>query len=814
MKDFFISYNKADRRWAEWIAWRLEEAGYTTVLQAWDFGPGSNFVLEMQKATVEADRTIAVLSPDYLASRFTTPEWAAAFAQDPTGSGRTLVPIRVRECDPAGLLGPIVQESLVGLDERAATAALLAAVKRGRAKPDAAPAFPPAAGRAVPSPPRFPGALPPIWNVPHLRNPNFTGREDLLARLHASLTSGNHAALTQAMHGLGGVGKTQTAIEYAYRYAAEYQAILWVPAEDAAALAGHFAALGSALGLDVDPADQPGTVAEVLRWFRENPRWLLVFDNAEGADGIRPYLPQAGTGHVIITSRNPHWRRFATPVDVPCFVPEEGAEFLLARAGVDDAGPSERAAALQLASELGGLAIALEQAAAYVEAHGLSLAAYLDLFNHHREKVLSRDVSADYPHTIETVWALSIDAVRSASPAAADLLALLAFLAPDQVPLALIRAGAQGYPEPLAASASDELKLREATRILRRHSLIQLQSDSLSVHRLVQAITRHALSRAEQCRYSEAAMNAVEAALPPNPTDPETWTGFSGLMSHVSTAAGHCASLGVALQAASVSLNQAGRYLNSRADYEAAVSYFVSAVRNAERALGADAPAVGNCLGNLGQVYMMLGHLELARTTLEQALKITSANPASDQKDLAGHLNSLGMVSEMTGDHPAALAYYVRASRMIENAFGSDDGRLAYCMNNLGSVHQELENFSDARRCYERALAIHSRKLGPGHPEVAVTMNNLGTLCMSLGEIVQARGYIEAALRIDEAVFGPVHRNIARRLDNLAYILEAQGDRAGAREHLHRALSICREIFGSGHPATLQLSDRIDGLAG
>ncbi|HEX6910536.1 MAG TPA: toll/interleukin-1 receptor domain-containing protein, partial [Longimicrobium sp.] len=296
MKDFFISYNKADKRWAEWIAWHLEEADYTTVLQAWDFGTGSNFVLEMQKAAEEAERTIAVLSPDYLASRFTAPEWAAAFAQDPTGTGRKLIPLRVRECDPTGLLGQIVYENLVGLDEHPAKVALLNAVKRGRSKPGIAPAFPSAGGRSATSPPRFPGSLPPVWNVPHLRNPNFSGREQLLKQLRESLTSGEHAALTQAMHGLGGVGKTQTAIEYAYRYAGEYEAVLWVPAEDPAALVGHFAALGNELHLNIDPANQPGSVAEVLRWLRENSRWLLIFDNAEEAHGVRPYLPQAGTG--------------------------------------------------------------------------------------------------------------------------------------------------------------------------------------------------------------------------------------------------------------------------------------------------------------------------------------------------------------------------------------------------------------------------------------------------------------------------------------------------------------------------------------
>ncbi len=118
-KDFFISYNKADKAWAEWIAWELENEGYTCVLQAWDFRPGGNFVLEMDKAAKLARRTIAVLSPDYLTSQFTQPEWAAAFAQDPTGAKGILVPVRVRKCEPEGLLGPIIYIDLVGLDEDA-----------------------------------------------------------------------------------------------------------------------------------------------------------------------------------------------------------------------------------------------------------------------------------------------------------------------------------------------------------------------------------------------------------------------------------------------------------------------------------------------------------------------------------------------------------------------------------------------------------------------------------------------------------------------------------------------------------------------
>src|SRR4051794_9717320 len=183
-RDFFISYNRADRAWAEWIAWQLEQAGRSFIVQAWHFRPGHNFVLEMDRAAQTAERTVLVLSPNFLASRFTPPEWAAAFARDPAGEKGLLVPVRVAACDPQGLLGQIVYIDLVGREEAEAVAELLDGLKPS-GRPEAPPPFPRAAptGAAaltVERPARFPGALPPVWNVPDLRNPHLTGREDLL----------------------------------------------------------------------------------------------------------------------------------------------------------------------------------------------------------------------------------------------------------------------------------------------------------------------------------------------------------------------------------------------------------------------------------------------------------------------------------------------------------------------------------------------------------------------------------------------------------------------------------------------------------
>src|SRR5262245_13622226 len=249
-KDFFISYTAKDREWAEWIAWQLEEAGYSVVIQAWDFRPGGNFALDMQKAT-EAERTIAVLSPDYLQKPFPQAEWAAAFAEDSTGEARKLLPVRVVECSPKGLLAQIVYIDLVNRNETEGRDELLNGGNSGRIKPATAPPFPLSqpSHRVIADQPRFPGAWPSVWNIPFRRNPHFTGRDDLIVEIVKALAAGEVAALTQpqAITGLGGVGKTQLAVEYVYRHAADYDIIWWVRSEELVTMATDFAGLGSEL---------------------------------------------------------------------------------------------------------------------------------------------------------------------------------------------------------------------------------------------------------------------------------------------------------------------------------------------------------------------------------------------------------------------------------------------------------------------------------------------------------------------------------------------------------------------------------------
>lgn len=203
MIDFFISYTHADRPWAAWLAWQLEEAGYTTVLDVWDMRPGANFILAMQQATVQAERTLLVLSPDYLSALFPQPEWAAALAHDPTGTQGALVPVRVRECTPPGMLRPLLYIDLVGLDEAMARDTLLAGVRRGRAKPTIAPGFPESQPRAVPQQPLFPGTASSTTQMPPrpLRDPIPARVWAWLVRNRQWMWSGIGTALLMALLG-------------------------------------------------------------------------------------------------------------------------------------------------------------------------------------------------------------------------------------------------------------------------------------------------------------------------------------------------------------------------------------------------------------------------------------------------------------------------------------------------------------------------------------------------------------------------------------------------------------------------------------
>lgn len=763
-KDFFISYNKADQQWAEWIAWQLEATGYATVIQAWDFGAGSDFVEEMNQAAIKAARTIAVLSNNYLKSEFCKAEWHAAFADDPTGKLRKLIPVRVRECDPEGLLKVRNYVDLVGKDEAAAKEILLAKIKGERGKPTNPIPFPSAShSSSATEKPNFPGALPPVWNVPHRENPHFVGRDELLDQMRETLNAGQAAALT-AIHGLGGVGKTQLAAHYAHRHKGDYQIIWWIKAEETATLASDYAALATALDLpEKDAREQPVIVTAVRRWLEQHPDWLLIFDNARDAEVVREYLPQGRAGHALITSRDPNWRGVALPLEVRTLLREDAARFLLERTGQSDV-----EAARALAAELGDLPLALEQAGAYIEETGETIARYTELFRARRQELQREErPPAGYPDTVATTWLLSFQQAAEQTPAAADLLRLCAFLAPDDIPLSVLVAGAEHLPAALAAAVADQLVCNRTIAALRRYSLITRQDDSLSMHRLVQLVTRDRLTEDERRQWAEAAIRVVNQAFPDKSQDVRTWPVCTRLLSHTLAVAEEGEVLQVDPEATSRLINQTGTFLHSRARYAEAKQSFERALRILEAHLGKDDPKVGILVNNLGGALQAIGDLASAWACYERALRIDEAAFGSNHPSVARDINNLGSVLEALGDLAGARAHYERALRIDETAFGSDDPNVADRVNNLGGVLESLGDLTGARVCYERALRIDEAAFVPDHPNVARDLNNLGSVLEALGDVEGARNCCEHALRIFTASLGEDHPYTVKVRNNL-----------------------------------------------
>jgi tetratricopeptide (TPR) repeat protein len=803
-KDFFISYTKGDLFWAKWIAELLENQDYRTIYQHRDFPESltapqrdTNFIAKMHQALGNSRCTLALLSPGYLASRFCQDEWTAAFHM------QTLQPIRVQECNISGLIGPLAYIDLVGLNEDEAREALLS---RLRQSPEPAASTPFPGGRAAPAAFRFPGYPPPIWNVPHLRNPNFTGREQLLEDLRASLTAGHGAALTQTFAGLGGVGKTQMAAEYAYRFAPEYDLVWWLRSENATSLTADYAKLAIDLNLpEKDAPQQEVAVAAVRQKLRQLSKWLLIFDNANDSKDIKDFLPQGGGGHVIITSRNRAWGGLGKVVPVPVWERDESVTFLLKRSYSEkEPSEQEKIAAGQLADELGDLPLALEQAGAYIEACGCSIVQYLELFRSRHEEMLRRGKSSqEYPDTVATTWELSFQKVKEGSPAAADLLNLCAFLAPDDIPKELLVEGAKHVPQSLAAAVQDPVACNDTLAVLRRYSLMEVADDALAVHRLVQAVVRDRLDKNGKEQWAGAAVKIVNDAFPGEVQSAvENWPWCGRLLPHALTATGHAQVIGLTSDPGGRLLNQAGLYLRIRAEFSEALKAHERALAIGEGIFGPNHPKVATAVNNLGDVLQDLGDLKGAKAHYERALAIDEAAYGPDHPEVATDVNNLGLVLQDLGDLAGAKAHYERALAIDEAAFGPNHPKVAIRMNNLGGVLWAQGDLAGARAHLERALSIDEADYGRDHPKVAIRVNNLGAVLRTQGDLAGARGHYERARDILEKVHGPSHPHVATAVNNLGYVLQDLGDLAGARACAERALAICRQFLGEDHPKT------------
>jgi tetratricopeptide (TPR) repeat protein len=601
-------------------------------------------------------------------------------------------------------------------------------------------------------------------NLPRPPARVFVGRAGALDRLRGVLAGDASAVVTQAVYGLGGVGKSELVLHHAVACRAQYTLIWWITAEDGAQLEAGLAALAARLCGPVAVAGTTAGAAEwAVGWLQTHPGWLLILDNVEAAGDVEPLLGQLTGGHIVITTRrDAGWDRIADPIRLDVLDSGPAGDLIAARTSSHD--PAARDAAASVAAEVGCLPLALDQAAAYITQTRITLPGYLQRLHERPAAMYAAAGSGQAQRTIARIWDITIEAIQARHPAAITLLHILACYAPDNIPRVVL--GGRDDPERLA--------IDEALGVLASYSMITLTAETVSMHRLVQAVI---LARQPPERDGSAisgepplttALNWLNQALPANPgTNVAEWPLWRALVPHAENLTALCPA-----DARPVSLgrvqSELGVFHNSQGQYEQALALRESALAIYESALGPDDPGTVTALNNLAAGYWRLGRHSEALPLQQRALQITEAALGPDHPDTALRLNNLAVTYRDLGRAGEALPLQQRALQITEAALGPDHPDTATRLGNLAYIYWSLGRHTDALPLEQRALQITEAALGADHPDMALRLNNLALTYRDLGQADEALPLQRRALQITEAALGPDHPDMATQLNNLA----------------------------------------------
>ncbi|HET8840209.1 MAG TPA: tetratricopeptide repeat protein, partial [Ktedonobacteraceae bacterium] len=562
-----------------------------------------------------------------------------------------------------------------------------------------------------------------LWTVPHPRNPYFIGREDILDAIHRLLTPQNALVQAQAaaLTGLGGIGKTQTAIEYAYRYASEYSAVFWLAAETVESLMTNLQQIANLLQLpERKVAGQSQMVTAVQRWLTTHPRWLLIGDNVEDLDLLQTVLPTARQGALLLTTRGQTLGTLAELLELAPMNDEEGALLLLRRARqfgtpVPDKLPSTAASdtlaitkAAELVRLLEGLPLALDQAGGYIEETGCGVADYLQRYNGQRKHLLARrgTHAGAHPDSVTTTLQLSVQWIEREHPAAADLLRLCAFLHSEAIPEELLMAGGSHLGPILGLMMTDLYQFDLTLAALRKASLVTRhpETHTLALHRLVQAVLQDQMEPTALSLWSQRAIRVVNAAFPK--VEFATWPQCERCLAHALVSLSFIEHEKRSLFEAGELLYKAGSYLMTRGRYNEAKPLLLQAVTLAEQYYGSDHPELIPLLLKQAELSWRQRENEAAEWLLQRALALGEQHLSPIHPLIAETLSDLAKVYRQQDRHEQAEPLYQRALRIQEQQLKSEMPETAVVLSHLATVYQYQGKYERAEPLYQRALRI------------------------------------------------------------------------------------------------------------
>ncbi len=835
-KALFISRAGADADFAAVIGVILKGAGYSVILQQWDF-TNRNFMERMHAALAEGARVVALLSPEYLRSDHCQAEWQNTIAGDPLNTKSRLILLRVAECEPAGLLSGLAYWDLVLLRDNRP---LLEDIVRDAVREDRCEAVPTG----------------PYWRTPRTildaeairAVPSFSGREEALVALSAALSD---VATIAAVHGLGGVGKSSVAREYAWRNREQYSVIWWLNAQTEDGIIDGLLRLGTLFVRGLDQLQDRRAAAQqvtgsVLNGFAKPV--LLIFDNLEDERLLRTWGPRMGS-RSLVTSRNAAWSADITAIPLHTWSLDVAIGYLRRESGRADLIEADARAIVEA---LGGLPLALAHAAASLR--GMRMVTpgrYLERISEHL-KDAPRGV--EYPRSVFATFSTAIAQAEEEAVGAVAVLCFAASFAPDAIPDELFRqaidrcpAGLQpivsegGATLDLRSALTEDPRLDEALGALDRLSLLDFAeaSRTYTIHRLVQLAARDLAGDATR-EWIEFAITIANRVFPE--VQFAAWAQCERLLPHALAALNALPPDAMVEPAADLALrcavylrergaypeaeSLAARALTIREDVldsehsevaqnlnELAVVYvyqgrcsdaerlFARALAIREKTFGPEHPVVAETLNDLGTTYADQGRYSEAESLHARTLAIREKALGPEHPAVAESLNNLASAYQYQGRYSEAEPIYIRALSVTVGAFGPEHPNVALNLNNLAVLYLDQGRYSDAEPRHARALAIREKALGPEHPNVAFSLGNLASVYVRQGRYSEAEPLQARALAIREKALGPEHPDVARSLNDLAAVYVYQG-RYSEAEPLHaRALAILEKAFGPGHPA-------------
>ncbi|NMF81946.1 tetratricopeptide repeat protein [Nodosilinea sp. P-1105] len=856
-KDFFISYNSADATWAEWMAWVLEEHGYTVTIQAWDFRPGGNFILDMQRAAAESQRTIAVLSDDYLTAIYTQSEWAAAFKQDPTSRDRKLLPIRVAPCQPTGMLAPLVYVDLVGQSEAEAETLLIEALK-DRVKPETRPSFPqavPQSERVTVATVTFPGT-PQTLPLNNLQDrgidpQRFVGRQADLNHLHACLD--NHRKVV--IVGMFGLGKTELAIQYARTYTADYPGgVAWFAADHFATDLSHWIQVELFPDRDLRHLDlaQQVTVAweEWHNFCAQRPALVIVDDVTDYGQQVAPYLPPnedtAAPFRFVFTSRS-HISTIQT-FDLPQLSLPDALHLLERLAGTARI-QADAATAEAVCKQLGALPLALTLMGSWLNIDPDRTVA--DLSRALDQQGLDAPALDCDPDTVLTAkrgvkaaFAVSWAQLNQRSADAAQLARVLTLFAPVDLPWTLIETVIETYTQEYGLSAPSTPSVQpEPSRWKKLWQTLWRWLRQLWGKRTPPARSapppvypvnapleaRGHLLRLNllECVRQESAepeppQTATDGILPAvaSPVNSQGWGVSAGYRLHPLLRdlfaeqwpgfdRDHWAlafALGIAAEAEQVPKQVEAETASQFAPLKAHFARAESILKRQQQATAVTMPSVAErykvANNKISAADFRLSHRVMFALRFEQAQKIydeAKAAAAAGQQSLASH------------KFAEAIEYYQKVVDDARLALPPHSVPLAGYLNRLARIFRDLGQYSRGISLAEEAVDIAEiRQIRPA--KLASYLIDLAELYYKQGHYTDAEPLLQQALAMRQRLLGDEHPDVATSLNNLAGLYDKQGRYTDAEPLFQDALAMYKRLLGDEHPDVATSLNNLAGL--